>query len=101
VTSLRSHHRIPVWRPAADGIEPWLNLTRAAKFLGISQKTLRLAAESGEIDAVHPLADGPWIFSRADIEGPAAQTIVARARQGGRHPTGPQPEQPSLFSSTT
>lgn len=101
VTSLRSHHRIPVWRPAADGIEPWLNLTRAAKLLGISQKTLRLAAESGEIDAVHPLADGPWIFSRPDIEGPAAQTIVVRARQGGRHPTGPHPEQPNLFSSTT
>ena len=101
VTSLRSHHRIPVWRPAADGVEPWLNLTRAAKLLGISQKTLRLAAESGEIDAVHPLPDGPWIFSRADILAPAAQTIVDRARRGARHPTGPHPEQQSLFSSTT
>ena len=101
VTSLRSHHRIPVWRPAVDGVEPWLNLTRAAKLLGISQKTLRLAAESGEIDAVHPLPDGPWIFSRADILAPAAQTIVNRARRGARHPTGPHPEQPSLFSSTT
>ncbi|MGZ9083035.1 MAG: hypothetical protein ACXW3U_13165 [Rhodoplanes sp.] len=39
VTALRSHHRIPVWRPAENGIEPWLNLTRAAKLLGISQKT--------------------------------------------------------------
>jgi prophage antirepressor-like protein len=48
VTALRSHHRIPVWRPAEDDIEPWLNLTRAAKLLGISQKTLRIAAESGQ-----------------------------------------------------
>ena len=32
VTSLRSHHRIPVHRPAADGVEPWLNLTKAASF---------------------------------------------------------------------
>ena len=47
VTSLRSHHSIPVYRPAADGVEPWLNLTRAAELLGISPKTLRLAAESG------------------------------------------------------
>jgi hypothetical protein len=101
VTALRSHHRIPVWRPAADGIEPWLNLTRAAKLLGISQKTLRLAAESGKIDAVHPLPDGPWIFSRADLDGTAAQIIVDRARQGARHPTGPHPEQQSLFPSTT
>jgi hypothetical protein len=80
VTALRSHHRIPVWRLAADGVEPWLNLTRAAKLLGISQKTLRLAVESGEIDAAHPLADGPRIFSRSDLEAPAAQTIVKRAR---------------------
>ena len=101
VTALRSHHRIPVWRPAADGIEPWLNLTRAAELLGISQKTLRLAAERGEIEAVHPLPDGPWIFRRADLEQPAAQTIVDRARQGARHPTGPNPEQQSLFPSTT
>jgi len=101
VTALRSHHRIPVWRPAADGVEPWLNLTRAAKLLGISQKTLRLAVESGEIDAVHPLADGPWIFSRSDLEAPAAQTIVERARQGTRHPTGPCPGQQTLFPSTT
>jgi hypothetical protein len=35
---LRSHHRIPVWHPAADGIEPWLNLTRAAEFLGIASR---------------------------------------------------------------
>jgi Recombinase/Recombinase zinc beta ribbon domain len=101
VTSLRSYHCIPVWRPAADGVEPWLNLTRAAKLLGISQKTLRLAAEGGEIDAVHPLADGPWIFSRVDLHGSAAQRVVARARHGVRHPTGPHPNQQNLFSSTT
>ena len=64
VTSPRSHHRIPVRRPAAHGIKPWLNLTRAAALLQVTPKTLRRAAENGEIEAVHPLADGPWIFSR-------------------------------------
>ena len=39
VTSLRSHHRIPVHRRTADGIELWLNLTKAAKFLRIAPKT--------------------------------------------------------------
>ncbi|MFK4532174.1 hypothetical protein ABIA00_000357 [Bradyrhizobium ottawaense] len=47
VTSLRSHHRIPVFKPADDGIEPWLNLSKAARLLKIAPKTLRLAAEAG------------------------------------------------------
>ena len=33
VTSMRSNYRIPVFKPAEDGIEPWLNLTNAAKRL--------------------------------------------------------------------
>ncbi len=67
VTSLRSHHRISVYKPADDGIEPWLNLSNAARLLHISPRTLRLAAQAGEIDAIHPLPDGPWIFSRAAL----------------------------------
>ena len=54
VTALRSHHKIPVFRPAADGIEPWLNLNKAARLLGVAPKTLRIAAEAGEIEGVHP-----------------------------------------------
>ena len=67
VTSLRSHHRIPVHKPAEDGDEPWFNLSKAAHLLQIAPKTLRLAAEAGEIEAVHPLPDGPWIFARAAL----------------------------------
>jgi len=52
VTSLRSHHKIPVYRSAENGAEPWLNLTRAAAYLGVSPKTLRLAAESDDIRAM-------------------------------------------------
>jgi recombinase/recombinase-like zinc beta ribbon protein len=101
VTALRSHHGILVYRPAADGVEPWLNLTRAAALLDISPKTLRLAAASGQIDSIHPLPDGPWIFSRAALSGSTAKTIVERARQGAGYPTGPHPDQQNLFSSTT
>lgn len=63
VTSMRSNYRIPVFKPAEDGIEPWLNLRNAAKLLKIAPKTLRLAAEAGEIAAIHPLSEGPWIFA--------------------------------------
>jgi len=101
VTALRSYNKIPVYRPAADGVEPWLNLTKAAAHLDISAKTLRLAAEAGQIESIHPLAEGPWIFSRAVLEGSAAKLIVERARQAAGHPTGPHPDQQNLFDSTT
>jgi hypothetical protein len=90
VTSLRSHHKIPVYRPAENGAEPWLNLTRAAAYLGVSAKTLRLAAESDDIRAMHPLPEGPWLFSRAALDDSAAQALVERARRFAKHPAGPQ-----------
>jgi hypothetical protein len=45
----------------------------------IAPKTLRLAAEVGEIEAFHPLSDGPWIFARASLITTAAQSIAERA----------------------
>jgi len=101
VTSLRSHHRIVVYKPANDGIEPWLNLSKAARLLHVSPRTLRLAAEAGEIDAIHPLPDGPWIFSRAALSTSSAQAITERARHNPKYPTGSHPDQQSLFSSIT
>jgi DNA invertase Pin-like site-specific DNA recombinase len=88
VTALRTHHKIPVFRPQPDGIEPWLNLNKAARLLGVTPKTLRLAAETGKIEGTHPLPDGPWIFNRAALAEPAAQRVVQRARQNPRYPTG-------------
>ena len=46
----------------------------------------RLAAERGEIEAAHPLAEGPWLFRRADLDGPAGQAVALRV-QKGRPPT--------------
>lgn len=54
VTALRSHHKIPVFRQAPDGTAPWLNLTNAARLLGVTTKTLRPAAEAGSIEGAHP-----------------------------------------------
>jgi len=99
VTSLRSHHKIPVFRPAENGVEPWLNLTRAAAHLGISAKTLRLAAESAKIEALHPLAEGPWIFRRVALDGPAGQVLVKRAQRVVETPAGPSESQQDLFTS--
>jgi hypothetical protein len=101
VTSLRSHHRIPVYKPADDGIEPWLNLSKAARLLQVAPKTLRLAAEAREIEAIHPLPEGPWIFSRSVLSALPARAITDRARQNPKHPTGSHPDQQNLFSSIT
>lgn len=101
VTALRSYRKIPVFRPQIDGVEPWLNLGGAAKLLGITPKTLRLAAEAGEIEGAHPLPDGPWIFSRSRLATSQARQILERARKNPRHPTGSHPDQESLFPSTT
>lgn len=93
VTALRSYRKIPVFRPQADGSEPWLNLGKAAKLLGITPKTLRIAAEAGEIEGVRLLQERPWIFSRQALHKPAAQDIVHRARQNPKYPTGSHPDQ--------
>src|SRR6202008_3704107 len=101
VTSMRSSYHIPAFKPVDDGIEPWLNLSNAAKLLKIAPKTLRLAVKAGEIEAFHPLSEGPWIFARASLLTTAAQSIAERARQNPRYPAGSHPDQQSFFSSTT
>jgi DNA invertase Pin-like site-specific DNA recombinase len=101
VTSMRSNYRIPVFKTAEDGIEPWLNLSNAAKLLQIAPKTLRLAAETGKIEAIHPLPDGPWIFARTALATSAARSITERARHNPRYPAGSDSAQQSLFSSIT
>jgi hypothetical protein len=98
VTSMRSNYHIPVFKPADDGTEPWLNLGNAAKLLKIAPKTLRLAAEAGEIEAIHPLPDGPWIFACAALALSAAQSITERARLSRKDPAGSHPNQQNLFS---
>jgi hypothetical protein len=88
VTSLRSHHRILVNKPADDGNEPWLNLSKAARLIHIAPKTLRLAAEAGEIEAINSLPDGPRIFARIALTTSAARSTTERARQNPKYPAG-------------
>ena len=100
VCSLRSYRKIPAYKPLPEGTEPWLNLTKAAKLLNIAPKTLRLAAQRGQINAIHPLSDGPWLFSRNDLEGKAAKKLVTRIKTRTKNPAGPDPKQQNLFTST-
>jgi hypothetical protein len=78
VTALRSHHGIERYLPEQRADRPWVNLTEAARALGINARTLRLAAERGQIRADHPLADGPWVFHRSVLSTPETKSVVAR-----------------------
>jgi hypothetical protein len=101
VTALRSHHGIPVHQRGPEESAPWLNLSNAAALLRVSPKTLRLAVEAGRVEAVHPLPDGPWIFSRAALTAPAALNLVSQARKNPNSPAGSVPGQKTLPLSTT
>jgi hypothetical protein len=81
VVTLRGNHGIPVHSPARQEAEGWMNLTEAAALIGVSPKTLKLAAESGLIPFDHPLPDGPWIFNRQYLQGPAIDKVVQQARR--------------------
>ena len=101
VTSLRSHHKIPVYSAAQDGMEAWLNLSQAAALVGVAPRTLRLAAERNEVNALHPVADGPWLFRRTELDGGVGQAIARRVRNRSQHPAVLDSPQQSLFPSTT
>jgi hypothetical protein len=101
VVSLRTHHGIACYDRDRRASEGWMNLNEAARVLGISPRTLRLAVERGEIDAAHPLREGPWVFQRRVLEGPAATALVARVRDRNHQAAIPNSEQGDLgFSST-
>ena len=98
VTALRSHHKIPVYSQQVRGSEGWMTLTQAAATLAVSAKTLRLAAERGEVEAQHPLADGPWIFKATALETDAARRLAQRTRNT---PAGHDSRQQNLDLSMT
>lgn len=81
VTALRSHHQIPCYSVEKRKSEGWMNLTEAATSLGVSGRTLRNAIEHREIEAEHPLADGPWVINQRALETDAAAKFVERVRK--------------------
>ena len=87
--------------PAENEIEPSLNLGNAAQILKIAPKTLRLAAEAGEMKSLSSSIGSSWIFARVALTTSAAQSITKRARQNPKYPAGSRPNQQNLFSSIT
>jgi hypothetical protein len=60
-----------------------MNLTQAAAHLGAALATVRTAIEGGHLTALHPLADGPWIVRREELDRPEVRAHFARLRRSG------------------
>jgi len=100
LASLRNHHGIPCCSSEGRAHDGWMMLTEAAESLGVSPLTLRRAVERGEIPAMHPLADGPWIFRRDDLARPEVERLVERIQLGHGTPAKPGSRQRNIdFSS--
>src|SRR5262249_15935686 len=97
VVSLRTYYEIPCSDAKRCAAEGWMTLTTAAKHVGISDRTLRLAIDRGEIEAEHPVSRGPWVLNRRALETEVAKQLVERIRQGQRKPTIPSSQQQTLI----
>lgn len=84
VTSLRNYHGISIFCPEKKQENGWMTLNEAADYLGVAARTLRLAVEAGKVSGNHPLADGPWVFKRSDLETDQAQSVRDRAHAHNR-----------------
>jgi DNA invertase Pin-like site-specific DNA recombinase len=96
VVSLRTAHDVPCYDRDRRKSEGWMNLTEAAHVLGINPRTLRVAVERGNIEADHPLPDGPWVFHRRVLESEAAATLVAHVHRRSQEVGIPSSQQRTL-----
>ena len=101
VRSLRSRHDIRCHDAERQAAEGWLNLSQAARAMGVTSRTLRIAIDRGYLAAERPIACGPWIVNRHSLEGEAVTRFLQHARLVKEHPTVPSPMQASLDLSAT
>ena len=78
-----------------------MNLTAAARYLGVASLTLRRAVERGEIPAEHPLSDGPWVFNKRNLHTEAAVRLKQRSGRRRQEPVLPNLQQGNLDLSNT
>ena len=101
VTSFRSKRRIPKCTAERKRELGWMNLTEASAYLGISGAPLRRAVEKGQIKGIHPVQDGPWIFSRKDLDTSAINEVVEAIKRRRKTPAKRYDSELSLFESST
>ena len=101
VTSLRFNHEISCHDARQQAAEGWLNLSQAARLVGVATRTLRLAIERGYIAAERPIDCGPWILNKQALQIEDVARFLERVRLGKSHPTVLPSAQATLDLSTT
>lgn len=81
IVSLRNYHGIPVYSDERRKSEGWMNLGEAASYLSVAAKTLRLAAERRDVPSLHPVAFGPWVFRRTDLDEPKVRARIKTTKE--------------------
>lgn len=66
VAALRNSRSIAA--PSATTAKEWATLDQAIELLHVAPKTLKRAVAAGNLEALRPLANGPWIFRRQNLE---------------------------------
>jgi len=98
VTSARSKRGIPKHSTEKQQTDGWMNLTQAAAYLGTTTTTVRKAVEAGRIPALHPLAHGPWLLRRDDLDVAKESKAIKKSESG---PSAPHPAQLPLVIPRT
>ena len=73
-----------------------MTLTQAANHVGLASISLRHAVERGDVEALHPLPDGPWVFNRGDLDDAAFRQRFQDRLTGQKTPAGPNIAQLTL-----
>jgi DNA invertase Pin-like site-specific DNA recombinase len=100
IACLRSNHDIQCHDTQRQETEGWLNLSQAARLVGIANRTLRLGIECGDIAAEHPIACGPWVLNKQALQSDTAVRFLERVRLGRSTTTVPSSRQAVLDLST-
>lgn len=99
VTGLRHNHGIERHDPQRQAAEGWMNLSKAARLVGLSHAKLHAAIDCGSIVAERPVACGPFVINKKALETSAAVRFLEC--QGRTDPTSaPVPQRSLDFSST-
>jgi len=96
VAALRHNHDIPCHDKRQQAAEGWMNLSQAARLVAVANRTLRVGIERGDIAAERPIACGPWVLNKQNLQTESAVRFLERLRLGKCNPTVPSSAQATL-----
>ena len=99
VRSMRSCHKIPVYR--AEGAGEYFNMKQAAAVLGISPMSVRRLIQSKILPAEQVVPMAPWRIRCPDLDSEQVQKAVKAVKTRSRLPLPSEPSQLKLLEPTT